>query len=94
MAHTASLPMGTAQFALNYSPRANATVFITPAYVPDFGIVANAVIPGSNVVANAFYNPALSYANLSANVLLTSNMPQNQYLGFIPGIMRVPLGSV
>lgn len=93
MAHTAGLPIGIAQFGLGYNPRANATVYIRPAMVPNFGIVANGVIPGSNVAPNSFYNASLDYYNQSANVLLTPNAVEDMYLGFIPGIMRMPTGS-
>jgi hypothetical protein len=94
MAHTAGLPFGLAQYAPGYVPRADAQVYITPAYVPDFSLMVNAVIPGSNVAANAFYNPGLNYSNTQPNVLLTPNAVENMYLGFIPGIMRTPTGSV
>jgi hypothetical protein len=94
VAHTAGLPIGLAQFTLGYAPRANAQVYITPAFVPDFGLMVNKVIPGSNVASNAFYNPGLNYSNTQPNVLLTPNAVENMYLGFIPGIMRMPTGSV
>ncbi len=90
MAHTAALPFGLAQYEVDYVPRANAVRHIPPVYQPSFGVVANGVIPGSCAVANAFYNPLLDYTNAMAMQLLTNNMPQNQYLGFIPGISRVP----
>ena len=89
MAHTAALPFGLAQYEVDYVPRANAVRHIPAVSQPRFGIVANAVIPGSVAVANAFYNP-LDYANIQPTVLVQPNMPNNLYLGFIPGLSRVP----
>ncbi len=91
MAHTAPLPFGLAQYEVDYVPLADAVRHIPEAYEPPFAIVANAVIPGSNPVANAFYNPnALPVLNQFPLVPLTPNMPENMYLGFVPGISRAP----
>ncbi len=90
MAHTAALPYGLAQYGVDYVPRADAVRHIPVVMQPRNGIVLNAVIPGSNPVANAFYNPALDYQNIVPNPLPPNNMPENLYLGFIPGIMRKP----
>lgn len=88
MAHTPALPFGIG-VELSYIPRADAVRHIPVQLQPRFGIVPNGVIPGIGPIANAFYNP-LDYANLQPSTLLTPNMPQNMYLGFIPGISRAP----
>jgi hypothetical protein len=90
MAHTAALPFGIAQYEVDYVPRANAVRHIPAVFQPRFGIVANGVIPGSVPTPNAFYNPLLDFVNAQPLQLLTPNMPQNLYLGFIPGLSRVP----
>ena len=90
MAHTAALPYGLAGYEVDYVPRANGVRHIPAALNPRFGIVPNAVIPGSGVVANAFYNPMIDYINTSPMNVLPPNMPENMYLGYIPGISRIP----
>lgn len=89
MAHTAALPFDFA-YEVDYVPRANGVRHIPAVTQPRFGIVANAVIPGSGVTPNAFYNPAINFINTSPMNTLTPNMPDNMYLGFIPGLSRIP----
>ena len=87
---TPALPFGV-QYALGFIPRAVAARVIPEMWQPNFGIVPNAVIPGSCVSANAFYNPLIQYENLQTVPLPVGNMPNNLYLGFIPGISRAPM---
>ena len=66
------------------------------ALLPDFGIVPNAVVGGSNPVANAFYNPKMAYYNELAIAfpslyLNQAGAPAN-VPGFINGLIN-PTGN-
>lgn len=89
MAHTAALPFDF-NYEVDYVPVSRGLRHIPAVTQPRFGIVPNAVIPGSGVIPNAFYNPALNFINTSPMNTLTPNMLSNMYLGFIPGLSRIP----
>ena len=87
---TPALPIGPAQHAPEYVPQAQAARAIPEVWQPSFGILPNAVLTGSVLVQNAFYNPLLAWANNMAMPLPPTNLPQNQYIGYLPGLSRAP----
>lgn len=93
MAFTAVLPLAT-NYSLQAVPQQTATrVIPASGNQPNFGLMATMVIPGSNPMANAFYDTGLNYVNTLGFPLPPTNMPVNMYLGFIPGIMKAPIAA-
>ena len=87
---TPALPIGPAQYAPEYVPRAEAARAIPQVFQPSFGILPYPVMAGATLARNAFYNPLLAYYNNLAMPLPPSNLPINGYIGYLPGLSRAP----
>jgi len=88
--HTPALPIGVPEYAPGYVPLARSARAIPPVFQPSFGILPYAVMAGATLAQNAFYNPLLQWVNDMAMPLPPTNLLENQYLGYMPGISRAP----
>lgn len=88
--HTPALPIGAPAYTPEYMPLAQSARAIPAVFQPSFGIRPYAVMPGATLARNAFYNPLLEWVNNMAMPLPPTNLPINEYLGYMPGISRAP----
>ena len=81
MAATPALPLAGGAGAPSVNQRFDASRAIPTVLQPEFGIVANGVVPGVGPTKNAFYNSQLQYYNELAVAFpdLYLNMPVNLY---------------